>query len=70
MPIVQLNTSPPPEAEDLIVAYTGNDDIANGQNAGEMMLDAREYAREKDFDLNSPEGNLIVIGFPPGYAGA
>jgi ABC-type sugar transport system substrate-binding protein len=59
-PVVQM-TQPPDEAtEPHVTAYAGANQTLIGQTQGEMMLEAREVAREEG--LKGP-GNLLVIQF-------
>jgi ABC-type sugar transport system substrate-binding protein len=62
-PVVQM-TQPPDEATaPHVTAYAGANQTLIGQTQGEMMIEARNAAREGGAKLKSENGNLLVIQF-------
>jgi ABC-type sugar transport system substrate-binding protein len=69
-PVVQM-TQPPDEASaPHVAAYAGANQDLIGRTLGEMMLQAREKAREEGAKFKSKNGNLLVFQHPEGeYTG-
>ena len=69
-PVVQM-TQPPDEASaPHVKAYAGANQDLIGRTLGEMMIQAREKAREEGAKFKSKNGNLLVFQHPEGeYTG-
>jgi ABC-type sugar transport system substrate-binding protein len=65
-PVVQM-TQPPDDASwPYVKAYSGANQTLIGETLGEMMIQAREAAREQGAKFKSPGGNLLVFQHPEG----
>ncbi len=65
-PVIQLTQEPNEQSWPYVQAYSGANQILIGQTLGEMMILAREAAREAGMDFETPEGNLLVFQHPEG----
>ncbi len=68
VPVFQVNQAVRPEAENMVVAYAGVDDVFNGQVGGKNALAAREAFLAQGGELSSEGGNLVILKFIPGYS--
>jgi ABC-type sugar transport system substrate-binding protein len=65
-PVVQM-TQPPDDASwPHVKAYSGANQTLIGETLGEMMIEAREAAREAGAKFKSENGNLLVFQHPEG----
>jgi len=67
LPVIQTNQYPFPGAEKYVVGYAGVNDTLNGEVAGQLVVEARDWMVDHGQELASPGGNAIIIGFVPGY---
>lgn len=67
VPLVMSNQFPVKGAENLITAYAGVSDVFNGKIAARNLIASRKALRASGARLHSRGGNVIVIGFVPGY---
>jgi ribose transport system substrate-binding protein len=67
VPLVMSNQFPVKGTEDLITAYSGVSDVFNGKVAAQNLLAARKALLASGAKLHSKGGNVVVIGFVPGY---
>ena len=65
-PVILITQEPNEQTEPFVKAYAGANQQLIGRVAGEMLLEAREAAREEGMKLHSPEGNLLVFQHPEG----
>ena len=67
LPVIQTNQYPFPGAEQYVVGYAGVNDTLNGEVAGQLVVEARDWLVDHGHELASEGGNAIIIGFVPGY---
>jgi len=67
VPLVMSNQFPVKGTENLITAYAGVSDVFNGRVAARNLVGARKALLATGAKLHSKGGNVIVIGFTPGY---
>jgi ribose transport system substrate-binding protein len=67
VPLVMSNQFPVKGTENLITAYSGVSDVFNGKIAAQNLIASRKALLASGATLHSKGGNLIVIGFVPGY---
>jgi len=65
-PVIQLTQEPNEQSWPYVQAYSGANQILIGETLGQMMLQAREAAREAGLEFETPEGNLLVFQHPEG----
>jgi len=65
-PVIMITQEPDEQTEEFVEAYAGANQQLIGQVAGEMLLEAREAAREEGMELTTPEGNLLIFQHPEG----
>ena len=67
VPTFQTNQYPDDRGLDYITAYSGVDDVENGQVSGQLAVEARDQLKKDGAQLHSSGGNAIAITFPAGY---
>ena len=65
-PVIQLTQEPNQQSWPYVQAYSGANQILIGETLGEMMLQAREAARDAGMTFKSDGGNLLVFQHPEG----
>jgi ABC-type sugar transport system substrate-binding protein len=65
-PVVMITQEPDDQTGDFVEAYAGANQQLIGRTAGEMLIEAREAARDEGTKLTTPEGNLLVFQHPEG----
>lgn len=65
-PVIQITQEPNEDIEPFVVAYSGANQQLIGRTVGDMLLQAREAARESGAELNNPDGNLFIFQHPEG----
>lgn len=65
-PVIQLTQEPNEQSWPYVQAYSGANQILIGETVGEMLLQARDAAKEAGMEFKSPEGNLIIFQHPEG----
>lgn len=65
-PVIQLTQEPNEQQWPFVQAYSGANQILIGRTLGEMMLQAREAAREAGMEFKQPGGALLVFQHPAG----
>lgn len=65
-PVVQMTQPPDDASVPFVAAYAGANQTLIGETLGEMMIEAREAAREKGAKFKSKNGNLLVFQHPEG----
>jgi ABC-type sugar transport system substrate-binding protein len=65
-PVILITQEPNEQSREFVKAYAGANQQLIGRVAGEMLLEARQEARDEDVQLHSEEGNLLVFQHPEG----
>lgn len=65
-PVIMLTQEPNEQAWPFVEAYSGANQILIGETLGEMLMQAREAAREAGMAFESENGNLLVFQHPEG----
>lgn len=65
-PVIMITQEPNEQTKEYVKAYAGANQQLIGRVAGEMMMDARNEARDEGMKLTTPEGNLLVFQHPEG----
>jgi ABC-type sugar transport system substrate-binding protein len=65
-PVIMITQEPNEQSKEFTAAYAGANQQLIGRVAGDMLLKAREEAREEGMKLHSDEGNLLVFQHPEG----
>jgi ABC-type sugar transport system substrate-binding protein len=65
-PVILITQEPNEQSKEFVKAYAGANQQLIGKVAGEMLMKAREEAREEGTELNSEAGNLLVFQHPEG----
>jgi ribose transport system substrate-binding protein len=68
VPVIAANQLPLPGTESFWAAYSGVDDVLNGQTSGKMMIELRDKLKAKGMQFHSPGGNVMIVFFPQGYS--
>jgi len=67
IPVIQTNQYPYPGSEQYLIGYAGVDDTFNGEVAGQLVVEARDWMVANGIELHSAGGNAIIVGFVAGY---
>jgi ribose transport system substrate-binding protein len=65
-PVVQMTQPPDDKSWPYVKAYSGANQTLIGETLGQMMIEAREAARESGAKFKSKNGNLLVFQHPEG----
>lgn len=65
-PVIMITQEPDEQTEPFVEAYAGANQQLIGRVAGEMLMEARDAAREEGMELTTPEGNLLIFQHPEG----
>jgi ABC-type sugar transport system substrate-binding protein len=65
-PVVQMTQPPDDKSWPYVKAYSGANQTLIGETLGQMMIEAREAARESGAKFKSENGNLLVFQHPEG----
>ncbi|MEP5515131.1 MAG: sugar ABC transporter substrate-binding protein [Bauldia litoralis] len=65
-PVIQLTQEPNEKSWPFVQAYSGANQILIGKTVGEMLIQARDAAKEAGMEFKSPEGNLLIFQHPEG----
>lgn len=65
-PVIMITQEPNDQSREFVKAYAGANQQLIGRVAGDMMMKAREAAREEGVKLNDEKGNLLVFQHPEG----
>jgi ribose transport system substrate-binding protein len=68
VPVIAANQLPLPGTESFWAAYSGVDDVLNGQTSGKMMIELRDKLKAKGMQFHSSGGNVMIVFFPQGYS--
>jgi ribose transport system substrate-binding protein len=67
VPVLQTNQLPYPGSEQFVLAYAGVNDTLNGEVAGQLVVEARDWLVDHGATLHSEGGNAVIVGFIAGY---